>query len=78
MTLTVELSQGTEAQLQAEADRSGRAVEEYASEAFQLWLRLVALKDDSDEAMPEDLRAISLPTLQEYWINDQDAIYDTL
>ncbi len=33
---------------------------------------------DAESAAFEDMRALSLPTLQEYWINDDDAIYDTL
>lgn len=33
---------------------------------------------DTESAAFEDMRALSLPTLQEYWINDEDAIYDTL
>lgn len=78
MTLIIDLPPETEAWLQSEAASRGQAAEEYAREAFQSWLRLEAGKEDSEEAAFQDMRAISLPTLEEYWINDEDAVYDTL
>lgn len=33
---------------------------------------------ETEDMVFAEMRALSLPTLQEYWINDADAIYDTL
>ena len=33
---------------------------------------------DTEEAAFADMRALSLPALQEYWINEEDAAYDAL
>ncbi len=35
-------------------------------------------EDETEEAYFEDVRFLALPTLQEYWINEEDAVYDTL
>ncbi len=78
MTLTIDISPETEAQLEAEAANRGQAPDEYARESFHIWLSLAASNPDTDEAAFQDMRALSLPTLEEYWINEEDAAYDNL
>ena len=34
--------------------------------------------EEAEGAAFADMRALSLPTLQEYWINEEDAVYDNL
>jgi len=34
--------------------------------------------EETEGAAFADMRALSLPTLQEYWINEEDAVYDSL
>lgn len=34
--------------------------------------------EEKEGAVFTDMRAVSLPTLQEYWINEEDAVYDNL
>jgi hypothetical protein len=45
-------------------------------EAFQFWLSLTT--PDMEEAGFDDVRSLALPTLQEYWLNEEDAVYDAL
>jgi len=35
-------------------------------------------ENETEEEVFADMRALALPTLQEYWDNEQDAVYDTL
>jgi len=52
--------------------------DEYTRVSFQTWLSLTMKDPDTEESAFADMRALSLPTLQEYWINEEDAVYDTL
>lgn len=76
MTMTIDISPETEAYLEREAARQGRELADYTRQSFEIWLRLSA-EPESEETLFEEMRLLSLPTLEEYWINDADAIYDT-
>ena len=76
MTMTIDITPETEALFKAEAARRGQATDDYVRESFQIWLSLAT--PDTEEKLFEDIRALSLPTLEEYWLNDDDAVYDTL
>ena len=52
--------------------------DEYTRVSFQTWLSLTMKDPDTEESAFADMRALLLPTLQEYWINEEDAVYDTL
>ncbi len=78
MTMTIDLSPETEASLEREAALRGQALADYARQSFEVWVSLTAKETDTESAAFEDMRALSLPTLQEYWINDEDAVYDSL
>lgn len=77
MTLTIDISPETETQLLQEATRHGQNPEEFARAAFEDWLYLLAQKPDTEASYFEDMRAVSIPTLREYWDNEEDAVYDT-
>ncbi len=76
MTLTVDIAPETKTRLEAEAASRGQAPDEYIRESFQIWLSLTT--PDTEETHFKDMQALSLPTLEEYWLNDKDAVYDTL
>lgn len=78
MTLTIDISPEEEARLRQEAAQRGQATDEYAHESFRIWLSLAAANPGTEETAFQDMRALSLPTLEEYWINEEDAVYDTL
>ena len=76
MTMTIDISPQEEARLKEEAARRGQAADEYIRESFQTWLSLTTPETEEDAFQSE--RALSLPTLEELWINEHNAIYDTL
>ena len=78
MTMTIDISPEAQARLDAEASRQGMDTDEYTRVSFQTWLSLTMKDPDTEESAFADMRALSLPTLQEYWINEEDAVYDTL
>ena len=78
MTMTIDISPETEARLDAEAASRGQAPDEYIRESFQAWLSLVVPEPDTEETLFQDMQALSRSTLEEYWLNDEDAVYDTL
>ena len=78
MTMTIDISPEAKARLDTEAARHGLAADEYARESFQIWLSLTIPEPDTEEALFKDIQALSLSSLQEYWINEEDAVYDTL
>ena len=75
-TLTLEIPAEAQSYLEATAQGQGQTIDEYVRESFRIWLCLTA--PDTEKAYFEDIRALPLPTLQELWINEYDAIYDTL
>lgn len=75
MTLTLEIPLEAQARLEIAAQEQGQAADEYVRESFRIWLSLTA--PESEEAAFQEMRALSLPTLEEYWINEHDAVYDT-
>ncbi len=76
MTLTLEIPVEAQARLEIAAQEHGQAADEYIRESFQIWLSLTT--PDTEEAYFDDMRSLALPTLGEYWLNDDDAVYDTL
>jgi hypothetical protein len=78
VTMTIDLSPEAQSRLEAEAAKNGQDLAGYAREAFETWLLLTAQEPDAEDSAFQDMRAASLPTLQEYWVNDEDAVYDTL
>lgn len=76
MTMTIDISPQEEARLKEEAAQRGQATDEYIRESFQIWLSLTA--PDTEEDYFADMRSLALPTLAEYWLNEEDAVYDTL
>jgi len=76
--MTIDISPETEARLDAEAASRGQAADEYIRESFQVWLSLVVPEPDTEETIFRDMQALSWSTLEEYWLNDEDAVYDTL
>ena len=78
MTMTIDISSEAQARLDAEAARQGMDTDEYTRVSFQTWLSLTMKDPDTEESAFADMRALLLPTLQEYWINEEDAVYDTL
>ena len=76
MTLTLEIPSEAQSRLEVAAQERGQATDDYIRESFQTWLSLTAAETE-DEAF-QAARALSLPTLEELWINEHDAVYDTL
>ena len=76
MTLTLEIPVEAQSWLEVAAQERGQAADDYIRESFQIWLSLTA--PDTEEAYFEDMRALALPTLEEQWLNEEDAVYDTL
>ena len=74
MTLTLEIPVEAQARLEIAAQEQGQAADEYVRESFRIWLSLTT--PETENAMFQKMRALSLPTLEEYWINKQDAVYD--
>lgn len=77
MTLTLEVPADAQVQLETAAAKRGQATDEYIRESFQIWLSLTTASETEEEAF-QAARALSLPTLEELWINEHDAVYDTL
>ena len=76
MTMTIDLSPETEAWLDEEARKRGLSremVAKLALEAFAVRQR----EEEAERLNLADWQGLSQRTLQEYWINDHDAIYDT-
>lgn len=76
MTLTLEIPAEAQSWLEVAAQERGQAADDYIRESFQIWLSLTA--PDTEEAYFEDMRSLALPTLEEHWLNEEDAVYDTL
>jgi len=76
MTLTLEVPAEAQSWLEEAAQEHGQPTDEYIRESFQIWLSLNA--PDTEDAYFEDMRALALPTLEEQWLNEEDAVYDTL
>ena len=76
MTLTLEIPLEAQALLEIAAQEHGQAPDEYVRESFRIWLSLTT--PETENAAFQEMRALSLPTLEEYWINEHDAVYDTL
>ena len=76
MTLTLEIPVEAQFWLEAAAQECGQATDEYIRESFRIWLSLTA--SETEEEAFQAARALSLPTLEELWINEHDAVYDTL
>ena len=76
MTLTLEIPVEAQSWLEVAAQERGQAADDYIRESFQIWLSLTA--PDTEEAYFADMRSLALPTLEEQWSNEEDAVYDTL
>lgn len=76
MTLTLEIPAEAQSRLEVAAQERGQATDEYVRESFQIWLSLTTA--ETEEEAFQAARALSLPTLEELWINEHDAVYDTL
>jgi len=76
MTLTLEVPAEAQSWLEVAAQERGQATDAYIRESFQVWLTLTA--PDTEEAYFNDMRSLALPTLEEQWLNEEDAVYDTL
>lgn len=76
MTFTLEIPVEAQARLEVAAQERGQAADEYVRESFRIWLSLTT--PGTEDAAFQDVRALSLPPLEEYWINEHDAVYDTL
>ena len=76
MTLTLEVPPDAQVRLETAAAERGQATDEYIRASFQIWLNLTM--PDTEEAYFDDMRSLALPTLEEYWLKDDDAVYDTL
>lgn len=76
MTLTFDIPVEAQARLETAAQERGQAADEYVRESFRIWLNLTT--PETEDAAFQEMRALSLPTLEEYWINKHDAVYDTL
>ncbi len=74
--MTIDIPPEAKARLEAEAARQRMATDEYTRESFQLWLSLAVPEPDTEETLFKDMQALSMPTLAEYWLNDEDAVYD--
>ena len=76
MTLTLEIPAEAQSWLEVAAQEHGQATDDYIRASFQIWLGLTA--PETEEEAFQAARALSLPTLEELWINEHDAVYDTL
>jgi len=76
--MTIDISPEVKAWLEAESASRGQDPDEYVRESFQTWLSLAVPEPDTEEALFKDMQALSVPTLEEYWLNDEDAVYDAL
>ena len=77
MTLTLEVPADAQVRLETAAAERGQATDDYIRESFQIWLSLTTVAETEEDAF-QSARALSLPTLEELWINEHDAVYDTL
>ncbi len=77
MTLTLEVPADAQVRLETAAAERGQATDEYIRESFRIWLSLTTVTETEEDAF-QSARALSLPTLEELWINEHDAVYDTL
>ena len=77
MTLTLEIPAEAQSWLEVAAQKKGQATDEYIRESFRIWLSLTTVPETEEDAF-QSARALSLPTLEEVWINEHDAVYDTL
>lgn len=76
MTMTIDLSPETEAWLDEEAKKRGQSREMVAHLALEAFV--IRQRDEAAERSDlADWQGLPQRTLQEYWINDHDAIYDT-
>ena len=76
MTITIDLSPQTEAWLDEEAQKRGQSRERVASRALEAFAARQR-EEQAERSELADWQGLSQRTLQEYWINDHDAIYDT-
>ena len=76
MTFTLEVPLEAQSRLEVAAQERGQATDDYIRESFQIWLSLTT--PETEEEAFQAARALSLPTLEELWINEHDAVYDTL
>jgi hypothetical protein len=76
MTLTLEVPLDAQVRLETAAAERGQDTDDYIRESFQIWLSLMV--SETEEEAFQAARALSLPTLEEHWINEHDAVYDTL
>ena len=76
MILTLEIPVEAQSRLEVAAQERGQATDDYIRESFQVWLSLTA--PETEKEAFQAARALSLPTLEEHWINEHDAVYDTL
>lgn len=76
MTLTLDVPPDAQVHLGTAAAERGQAIDEYIRESFQIWLSLTT--PDTEETYFDDVRSLALPTLAEHWLNEEDAVYDTL
>jgi hypothetical protein len=76
MTLTLEVPLDAQVRLETAAAERGQDTDDYIRESFQIWLCLMV--SETEEEAFQAARALSLPTLEEHWINEHDAVYDTL
>jgi hypothetical protein len=76
MTLTLDVPPDAQVRLETAAAERGQATDDYIRESFQIWLSLTV--SETEEEAFQAARALSLPTLEEHWINEHDAVYDTL
>ena len=75
MTLTINLTPEAAERLQQKAALHGQEPKDYA------WAVLagnLGLTEETEAAVFADMRALSQSTLREYWLNDEDAVYDAL
>ena len=77
MTLTLEVPPDAQVRLETAAAERGQATDEYIRESFQTWLSLTTATEAEEDEF-QSARALSLPTLEELWINEHDAVYDSL
>jgi len=76
MTLTLEVPVEAQSWLEVAAQERGQNTDDYIRESFRIWLSQTA--PETEEEAFQSARALSLPTLEEHWINEHDSVYDTL
>ena len=76
MTLTIDITPEMETRLQQEAAKHGQETSEFVRSALEFLL--AGRETETDASAFADIRAMSQKTLLEYWLNDEDAVYDTL